>query len=150
VIQEGLCCDWASERGDNERSTGETECKGTVAQTGSIRDKDVENQVDCVVSDPVEHVACCIGVGVVAGGEDNQSDHVHADEEQEAFRAAPDVQQTSDGELEDASDNAGENIGRAHLGSGFEVGVGVLDDVGANRGLQCEDEKGNPDSVLLA
>ena len=150
VVQEGLRRDWAGERGDDERSTGETECKGTVAHTGSIRDEDIENQVDGVVSDPVEHVACCVGIGVVAGGEDNQSDHVYSDEEEEAFRAAPDVQQAGDGELEDASDDAGEDVGCAQLGGGFEVDVGFLNDVGADRGLQCEDEEGNPDPMLLA
>ena len=150
MSEERLRGNWAGERSADERSAGETKSKGPIAQSGGISHKDIQHQVDGVVSHPVQDIAGCIGVGVIASCEDNQTKHIHPDKHQEALCPTPDVQHPGNGQLDHTTNHAGEDVGRADLGSGLEFGVGSLDDIAANRRLQGENKKANPDSIPSA
>lgn len=130
--EERLCGNWAGKRSADKWGTGETKCKGPIAQSRGISHKDIQHQVDGVVSHPVQDVTSRIRVGIVASREDDQTKQIYPDKYQEALCPTPDVQHPGHGQLDHATNHTGEDVGRADLGSGLEFGVGSLDDIAAD------------------
>lgn len=128
-LQERLSRQWTNKRSTDERSAGEGERKGTVPQTGSISHEDLQNKIDGIVSNPVEHVASGIGVGVVAGGHNDQAHSIYSNEEKVTLSTAPDVDRLCNGQFEHTTDDTVQDVGGTDLGGGGEVTVGVVDNI---------------------
>ena len=128
-LQERLSRQRTNKRSTDKRSAGEGECEGTVPQTGSISHEDLQNKIDGVVSNPVEHVASGIGVGVVAGGHNDQAHSIYSNEENVTLSTAPDVDRLCNGQFEHTTDDTVQDVGGTDLGGGGEVTVGVVDNI---------------------
>ena len=149
MVQIGFAGARAGKSCADEWSADECIGEGTVAQTGGIGHKDIQDQVDGVVADIVEDVTGGIGIGTVAGGEDDQSNYVDQDKKQEAFGTAPYVQSLCNGQLEYSGHDGGQNAGRRNLGSGRESGIGLVDNGAIDRVMEGEDEDTHPDPGRL-
>ena len=128
-LQERLSRQWADKRSTDERSAGKGECKGTVPQTGSISHEDLQNKIDGVISNPVEHVTSGIRVRVVAGCHNDQTQCIDSNEEKVPLSTAPDVDGLRNGQFEHTTDDTVQDVGGTDLGGGGEVTVGVVDNI---------------------
>lgn len=57
VVDEVLSGQRTGEGGTDEGGVGKGEGEGSVPQTGSVGQEDLQNEVDTVVADPVDHIA---------------------------------------------------------------------------------------------
>jgi hypothetical protein len=68
----GVCSERPRKCSADERSLHKSERERSVPETGCIGDKHIQNQVQAVVADPVEHVTCSVSIRTIARG---QNDH---------------------------------------------------------------------------
>lgn len=126
------------------------ERKSTVPQTGGISDENLQDQINCIVSNPVQHVTGGVRVGVVAGGQDNQTQNVDTDEHQVTLGTTPDVDSFGDGEFQHTTDDTVQDVGGTDLGRGGEAAVGFVDDVAVDGGVEGQHEETDPDPVPVS
>lgn len=139
----------ANKSSADKRRASKGERKSTVPQTGGISDEDLQDQINGIISNPVENVTGGVGVGVVAGGQDNQTQNVDTDEDQVTLSTAPDVDSLGDGELQHTTDDTVQDVGGTDLGGGREAAVGFVDDVAVDGGVEGQHEETDPNPVSV-
>lgn len=149
-LQEGLSGQWSSKRRADERGTGEGEGKSSVPKTSCIGDENIQDQIESVISNPIQDISSGVRVRAVAGSKDDNTKDIDGDKDQQSLGTPPNSEYFSDGQLQHTSNDVGKDIRRADLGSGTEVGKDVLDNSAADRRLQSEDEESQPDTAPLA
>ncbi|EPE04610.1 hypothetical protein F503_03672 [Ophiostoma piceae UAMH 11346] len=145
VVQERLGGQGTGEGGADKGRGHKGERKGTVLEAGRISDENVHDKVQGVVADPVEDVAGSVAVRAVAGSNNDHAEQVDTDKDKETLGTTPDVEDLGNGQLQDATDNRGQNASRSDLGRGLERGVGVDGDVAEDGLLESEHEETDPD-----
>lgn len=149
-FQERLGSQGTGECGADKRRTGKGECESSVPQAGGISHEDLQDQVDRIVANPVEHITGSVGIGVIARGQDNQTQDVDAHEKDEALCTTPDVNGLGDGQLNDPTDDTVQDVRGTDLRSGREAAVGLVDDIAADRRLKGKHEKTHPDPAPVS
>lgn len=134
----------------DKRRASKGESKSTVPQTGGISDENLQNQINGIVSNPVEHVTGGVGVGVVAGGQNNQTQNVDTDENQVTLSTTPDVDSLGDGEFQHTTDDTVQDVGGTDLGGGGKAAVGFVDDVAVDGGVKGQHEETDPDPIPVS
>ena len=89
----------------NPRSGIDPKDDHAVLEGCDIGAHDVDNVQETDVADPVERVAGCISLDVLAQSFQDHADDDEENHQQEAFAAAADVDDLGDGELADTSDD---------------------------------------------
>nr|POE53479.1 hypothetical protein CFP56_28701 [Quercus suber] len=135
---------------DRLHDTEQTDAPSPIANVAGDREQRIYGQRSCERSDnerrrhegPAEgSVAQARGVG-----HEDVHDQVHGEEDDEAFGATPDDEDLSDGELEHAGDDHGQDVGGEDGRRGRKVGVcgrgGLVEDGLLER--QHEEAEPNP------
>lgn len=134
-----------SECRDDERRGDEGPGQSTVLEARSVRDENVQNQIDRIVPNPIQDVSGGVAVGPVARRDDNDADEVNSKEDQQAFRTAPDIEYLCDRKLQHASNDGSEDLSGGESGRRLKVGVGLVRRGGLNALLEGQHEKAQPD-----
>ena len=145
ALVEGIESWRSGEGGADVRRAGKGKGKGTVLQPRRIGDEDVHDEVDGIEANPVEDVAGGIAIGTLACSENDHTNEVDGDKDEEALSSTPEVECLGNGQLQNTTDDVGEDTGRRDLGSGSEGGICVLCRVIEDGGLEGEGEEADPD-----
>ena len=94
-----------SKRRRQPRAHIQTPHDHAVAKRSHVRDDNIDDVAQADVADPVERVAGCISLDVLAQSFQDHADDDEENHQQEAFAAAADVDDLGDGELADTSDD---------------------------------------------
>ena len=124
-VQESLTCKRASEGSANEGCRHETPCEGSVAEAGGISHENIEDEVDGIVTDPIQHIASGIAVNAVAGCDDEDAEQVDAEEDKVAFGTTPDVEELRNWQFQHSTYDGREDLSGGVGGCGAEVGIRV-------------------------
>lgn len=89
-------------------------------------------------------------VGPFAGGDDDHANQIDDDKEEEALGTAPDVENPSDGQLDDATNDAGKDVGGLKLRCGLEGGIGIYVEGTGCTLLEGQHEEADPDPSIGA
>lgn len=122
--QEGIGTERSGKGSADERRRNEAPGKGSVTQTRSIRDEDVQDEVDGIVANPVQDVARSVAIGAITRSDDDDAQEVDAEEGHVRFCATPDIEQFRNGQLQHTADDGGQNLGSGVGRSGLEARVG--------------------------
>lgn len=122
-FQERLGSQRSSEGSADEGRADEGECESSVAQAGGVGNKDVHDEVDGIVANPVQDVAGSVTVRAFALGQDDHADEIDGNKEGEAFSTTPKGEDLCNRQLDDATDDAGKNVGSGELRGSGEVGI---------------------------
>ena len=146
--QEGVRCQRRSKCRADEGSRREGESPGTVAQTGGIDNEDLQDQINAVVTDPVQGVAGHIGIGSVAGGQNNHSNHVDEQRDEQTLGSTPQVQGFGQRQSQHTGHHVGGDVGGGDLGRGLEVGKGIGGEVTQHGLMEGQHEIADPDPAF--
>lgn len=144
-FNERLSSQRANEGSGNERSAGEGKRESPVLQAGSIGNEDVQDVINCAVADVEQYVTSCVAIGTSAGGKDDDADNVNDDEDKQALSTTPQVEGFGNWQLQNTSNDVGENVSGGNLRSAGEAGVCSVKAVESDCGLEGEHEEANPD-----
>lgn len=137
-----------SKSSTDERRAGKGERKSTVPQTGGIRNEDLQDEINRIVTNPVQHVTGGVGVRVVTGRQDDQAQNVDANEDQVALCTTPQVDGLCNGQFQHTTDDTVQDVRGTNLGGGREAAVGFVDDIAVDRRVEGQHEETHPDPSI--
>ena len=147
IVHEVLTSQRASEGRANKRSAGKSKGKSSVPQPGCIGDEDLQNEVECIIANPVEHIACCVGRGTIASRQYDETENVDKQRGAQSLSSTPNVQDFTDGKLEHTTHDAGQDIRCTDGWRGTKLGKGCLLGNGTDGRLEGQQEETNPDPM---
>ncbi|KAG7844380.1 hypothetical protein KL941_003756 [Ogataea angusta] len=144
-IEDRLGGQRAGESGADERSRRKRKRKRSVSETAGVGKEHVHDQVDGVITDPVQHITGSVRVRVVARSKNNQTQQVDTHKHNKALGTAPDVQGLTDRQLQHAAHDGCQDSRGADFGSFGEIRVRIRHHGGSDGLLQRQHEETHPD-----